>query len=221
MLIQCNECGNNISSKANSCPHCGCPDIETWKTIKIVGSPASIEESAFEHFKLEEIEIPNTVANIGSGAFWECSNLESITIPSSVTNIGIGAFYHCTSLHDIKIPESVVTIEKATFTYCINLRNISLPNSLREVGCEAFKECISLTEIKIPEFVEDICGDAFRGCCNLENVTAPEKFRKFFEDDFPNVNFKSYTRENLDGYDDLNPYGLEGNDYESWMDSID
>ena len=24
-LIKCSECGNNISSKAAACPHCGCP----------------------------------------------------------------------------------------------------------------------------------------------------------------------------------------------------
>ena len=42
-LISCTECGNNISSNAKSCPHCGCPivSINGLVAIKIprLGSP--------------------------------------------------------------------------------------------------------------------------------------------------------------------------------------
>ena len=36
-----------------------------------------------------------SVTSIGKFAFSECSDLTSITIPNSVTNIGYGAFYGC------------------------------------------------------------------------------------------------------------------------------
>ena len=37
MLIQCEECNNNVSSNALSCPHCGYPSVKDYKKIKIVG----------------------------------------------------------------------------------------------------------------------------------------------------------------------------------------
>ena len=35
-LIQCPECGNNISDKAVACPHCGCPSSEWKNTEQII-----------------------------------------------------------------------------------------------------------------------------------------------------------------------------------------
>lgn len=50
---------------------------------------------------LVNITIPNSVTNIGVGAFWQCANLASITITNSVTSIGNYAFYDCKTLKDI------------------------------------------------------------------------------------------------------------------------
>lgn len=50
---------------------------------------------------LVNITIPNSVTNIGVGAFWQCVNLASITITNSVTSIGNYAFYDCKNLKDI------------------------------------------------------------------------------------------------------------------------
>ena len=50
---------------------------------------------------LVNITIPNSVTNIGIGAFWQCANLASITITNSVTSIGNYAFYDCKNLKDI------------------------------------------------------------------------------------------------------------------------
>ena len=50
---------------------------------------------------LVNITIPNSVTNIGVGAFWQCANLASITITNSVTSIGNYAFYDCKNLKDI------------------------------------------------------------------------------------------------------------------------
>ena len=42
-LISCAECGKNISSKAKSCPHCGCPIVSAIGQVAIkiprLGSP--------------------------------------------------------------------------------------------------------------------------------------------------------------------------------------
>lgn len=48
-----------------------------------------------ENRNLTSIILPNSITEINSCAFYNCSNLEQITIPNSVTNIGENAFYGC------------------------------------------------------------------------------------------------------------------------------
>ena len=54
---------------------------------------------------LNTVIIPETVTEIGAGAFAGCENIESITLPG-VNSIGEGAFEGCTSLTSILIPSS-------------------------------------------------------------------------------------------------------------------
>lgn len=56
-LIKCSECGKEISDKASSCPHCGCP-VE----ISIVEAPTEVEseESDFVVSEPEEEKIEKT-----------------------------------------------------------------------------------------------------------------------------------------------------------------
>lgn len=52
---------------------------------------------------------------IGSYAFFDCSDLKTVVIPSTVTIIGDGAFMLCESLESIVIPESVKEIGEYAF----------------------------------------------------------------------------------------------------------
>jgi len=56
--------------------------------------------------------IPNSVSNIGYGAFEECINLTSVTFQetSKVTSIEAYAFDGCTGLTSITIPNSVTSM---------------------------------------------------------------------------------------------------------------
>ena len=66
---------------------------------------------------LTSITIPNSVKNIGSGAFQNCTGFTSFTIPISVTSIGQNAFIGCSGLNTIysKI-ENIFTIDDNTFS---------------------------------------------------------------------------------------------------------
>jgi hypothetical protein len=54
--------------------------------------------------------IPNTVTNIGDGAFYDCTSLTSVTIPASVTSIGDYAFYGCPNLTAVYAAGSLPTM---------------------------------------------------------------------------------------------------------------
>ena len=60
--------------------------------------------------EITNIEIPNTITEIGVQQFRGFNNLISITIPESVTNIGEYSFYGCSNLRSVAIPESVTNI---------------------------------------------------------------------------------------------------------------
>ena len=83
---------------------------------------------AFHNFgkvKKLNINIPNSVTNIGEHAFEWCDSLTSITIPNGVTSIGNHAFNYCRSLKGITIPNSVTSIGNFAFQQCGNLTNIT------------------------------------------------------------------------------------------------
>ena len=51
-LIKCTECGNEISEKAEQCPHCGCPLIPLTKDGKKKDSPLSIVAAVLAFFSV-------------------------------------------------------------------------------------------------------------------------------------------------------------------------
>ena len=75
-------------------------------SVKFTGKIA-IADSAFKDFsELTTAEFPNAVT-IGDGAFYN-TGLTSVVIPESVTNVGKGAFAYCTSLKSIDVGSNAV-----------------------------------------------------------------------------------------------------------------
>ena len=86
----------------------------------------------------------------GSGmAFDENGYLVSITIPDTVVNIRSDAFQNCTGLTSITIPNSVTIIDISAFSGCSSLTSITIPNSVTSIGARAFRDCSSLTSITL------------------------------------------------------------------------
>ncbi|MBQ6237201.1 MAG: leucine-rich repeat domain-containing protein [Bacteroidales bacterium] len=65
--------------------------------------------------------IPNSIVEIGDGAFNKYSGLTSMTIPNSVIKIGNSAFSNCTGLISLTIPNSVTKIGNYAFSNCTGL----------------------------------------------------------------------------------------------------
>ena len=66
-----------------------------------------------------DVEIPEEVTGIGSGAFYSCSRLTGVTIPERVTSIGSLAFESCDSLTRMTISSGSQLIEEDVFGYSL------------------------------------------------------------------------------------------------------
>ena len=114
--------------------------------------------------------IPNSVTNIGWGAFLRCGGLTSVTIPRSVTGIGGWAFF-CTGLTSVTLPDSVTSIEDSVFRNCYMLETVTIPNSVTNIGVCAFRSS-RLTHLTLPDSVASVGSYAF-GVSGLTTLTIP------------------------------------------------
>lgn len=95
-------------------------------------------------------EIPSTVTQIDTCAFYECVNLTNIIIPSSVTSILNAAFANCDHLTSITIPASVTFLGTSIFSFCSNLEKVHFLCQLTDISCMMFSQCNSLVSIESP-----------------------------------------------------------------------
>jgi hypothetical protein len=83
--------------------------------------------------------IPDSVTNIGDGAFEGCTGLTSITIPDSFTSICQWAFGNCTSLTSVTIPNSVTSIDDRAFYGCARLTSVYFHGDTPGAGGDVFE----------------------------------------------------------------------------------
>jgi hypothetical protein len=120
---------------------------------------------------LTNVTIGNQVTSISVGAFSSCSGLISITIPDSATSIGLEALDECSSLASVTIGNGVTNIDTYAFINCTSLTNVLFGNHVISIGNLAFCQCYSLASVTIPNSVTSIGNAVFEGCSGLTSVT--------------------------------------------------
>ena len=115
------------------------------------------------------ITVPDTVRQIGAGAFYKNTTVKSVTLPSSVTAINMRAFSGCASLTDVVLPENLVLIDNEAFSNCTSLKSIVVPASVTLMGESIFIGCTNLQTAYIMTSA-DISRGMFASCSALRNV---------------------------------------------------
>jgi len=117
--------------------------------------------------------IPESVVEIGRGAFNECTTLTEVTMSDNVTIMGMRAFGNCKNLKTLKLSKSITEIGDRTFFSCYALTNLTWPESITSIGSSAFMSCSALTTLDIPDGCTYIGDAAFYGCEAAETMTLP------------------------------------------------
>lgn len=141
-------------------------------SINFPSTLTSIGYEAFRETDLSEVNIPGSVENIGSNAFYRNKNLKKLTFGEGLVNIEGTAFSECVSIDSIVCPSTLRTIGDATFSGCKNLKQISLNEGLVSINSYAFSGCTGLTDIVLPSTLEYCKGFAFNECGNIKTIEA-------------------------------------------------
>ena len=135
---------------------------------------------------IEEIELPDTITEIGDSAFKNCKNLDRITMNNGIEILESSAFEDCFSLTTINIPNTVKAISNSTFQDCTSLTEVHLSNILKEIPASTFSGCKKLTTINFPSTLTMIGNSAFSGCESLPEAILPSGVEKIESNAFKN-----------------------------------
>ncbi len=155
---------------------------------------------------IKKVVIEDGIDYIGSNAFLSCYNLSDIDIPQSVTDIGTNAFtetawyeaqlsvskdiiinnvlYEADDSYDnYVVKDGVITIASGVFYNNTSLHMVTIPASVKSIGTNAFAGCSNLTDITLPDGLENIGYGAFAGS-GIKELTVPKSVKTIGQDAF-------------------------------------
>ena len=138
----------------------------------------------YPNAKVGSYALPNSVTDIGGGAFQSCGSLTNVTMGTNITSIGGGAFSG-SGLTSITIPNSVTNIGGGAFGGCASLTAITVDtnNPVYSSVDGVLFDKIQTTLIQypngkvgnfaIPNTITSV-GLQFEGLNNLTGITIPD-----------------------------------------------
>lgn len=155
----------------------------------IDGHPITIlSEYAFaKNETITKVVLPESIREIGNGAFGGCPQLEEIVLPTEIELIDSYAFTFCPKLQELRLPAKLRGIHRSTFEGCTSLHTVHLPDTLNFVGPAAFSNCPALTELHFAEGLERVLDGAFADS-GIEAVHLPGSLVKLGRDLFGTSN---------------------------------
>lgn len=170
--------------------------IDIKDGTRFIGSAAFFSSNSYPDF--EEINIPNSVIGIGSGAFYQC-RINKFIIPDSVTYVGENAFYY---IEELEIGSGLKKITYSSFYYPDAITRIVISDENKYLdsrnSCDAIIETstgtllIGTRNTIIPEGIKHISSNAFSGCTLINNeIIIPDGVITIGDAAFKNTNIYS------------------------------
>ena len=120
---------------------------------------------------VSRVEIREGCTCIGKNAFAGFVTVSEVFFPKeSLKEIRSKAFYNCTDLAYADIPDSVETIGTGAFSECSNLAEVRIGKGLKEIAENAFASDSSLVRAELSEECRSIKNNAFGNCSLLHDI---------------------------------------------------
>lgn len=130
-----------------------------------------IGDYAFNGVSISTVELPESLVNIGRGAFSMCDITAELRIPAGVKIIEDEAFSGNTRLEKVRFERGALThIGSSAFAYNELLSEIVLPEGVRAIRTFAFSNCTNLRRVYLPSTVYTIGVRAFYGDPALQEI---------------------------------------------------
>ena len=108
--------------------------LEGFKDVILPDGLTKIDSRAFESTEIEYLDIPDTVTEIGDGAFRFNSNIKSIKLPSELKALNGYLFEGNKNMNQLIIPDKVESIDTNAFVNMEGLENVYIPASVTKIG---------------------------------------------------------------------------------------
>ena len=140
------------------------------------GCPVTgVGDWAFRNLRMARVDFPESVRNIGSGAFYLCTNLVSVTLPQGVTNIGKKAFYCCYGLEEVVFPDGLASMGSDAFTGCRGVKAVTLSqNACSRGGGLFWTDSRSIETITLSASVTNFNAARFSSFGGLKSILVQE-----------------------------------------------
>ena len=140
-----------------------------------------IEDGVLKKYQGNEpvVIIPDTVKEIGYGAFKGNKTILKVVMPDSVEKMDNAVFNGCENLMEIRFSHSLKEIPDYTCTACAALEKVVIPDGVTSIGDYAFGNDVadvsmSFTEIKFPKSLKSIGNGAFNRNTAIMEINLPD-----------------------------------------------
>lgn len=148
----------------------------TLPSIELNDQITHIEYDAFRNCDSLVInKVPTALTHLGDNAFNRTS-ITSANLPESIAEWGSGIFANNSKLKDVKLPKNIKRITNYMFQRCSALEQIQIPDSVKEIGYAAF-DWAGLTSVTLPDSLEVLESYAFSNT-QISSIRVPDGIKR-------------------------------------------